>query len=240
MHDLVEDTKELIEDERQLLEQDNVSLSNIHPIEDVKSERVLLKSHETGYIQYINYNGLKNCAKDLGITINVHCSIGDYVYKGTELIELHFVKEEKEIDLHQYIVVSNARRELYDIQFSINKIVDIALRALSPGINDPNTAIECINNLSAIIIQHNQVSGEYILLNEEDKTYVVYKRLSQRELLDIVFLQIVHYGQGDQMVMQSVYNALEAIRKHSYVSENVVTEFIKSQDQLMHKENGDH
>ena len=162
------------------------------------------------------------------------------MYKGTELIELHFVKEEKEIDLHQYIVVSNARRELYDIQFSINKIVDIALRALSPGINDPNTAIECINNLSAIIIQHNQVSGEYILLNEEDKTYVVYKRLSQRELLDIVFLQIVHYGQGDQMVMQSVFNALEAVRKHSYVSENVVTEFIQSQDQLMHKENGDH
>lgn len=94
--------------------------------------------------------------------------------------------------------------------------------------------------MSAIIIQHNQVSGEYILLNEEDKTYVVYKRLSQRELLDIIFLQIVHYGQGDQMVMQSVYNALEAIRKHSYVSENVVTEFIQSQEQLMHKENGDY
>lgn len=226
---IAERTHKLIQEERDKFDDEHVKGAASEPVvpEDyyVKS----IKSGKTGYIQFINREALLKYAQEHDLVIKINVSISDFIYDNTVVFTIYCEKDtldDIKIEVSNYFVFSNQQRELYDFKYSIEKIVDIAVRALSPGINDPNTAIECIHKLSVIVINYYRVDANYALIEDGDGAgRLFYKRISKEAMLELTFLQIIHYGKTDHKLMAKVEYAINNIDNNSAIDKETIERF---------------
>lgn len=108
-------------------------------------------SRHTGYVQLIDFEELSELARKQKCTIALKVRTGDFVHPGMPLAELCGDGDRNEIAraLDDAFVLGATRTAKQDPQFLIDELVEIALRALSPGINDPFTAITSMHWLGA-------------------------------------------------------------------------------------------
>lgn len=96
-----------------------------------------------------------------------------------------------------------------DVMFGFRQLSDIALRALSPGINDPATALNCIDRLGELIEYFGTTDAtQPIMWNPQHDLSVLVKTPTLVEILDVSFAQIRHYGSGDAIVMSHLVAVL--------------------------------
>ena len=96
-----------------------------------------------------------DCAKSFGVQITLDRRVGHFVPAGIPLIRVidaGRVTPEREARLLSAIDIGPTRTMQQDVEFGVIQIVDIALRAISPAVNDPTTAINCIGQLARIMI----------------------------------------------------------------------------------------
>jgi uncharacterized membrane protein len=99
-----------------------------------------------------------------------------------------------------------------DVEFGVIQIVDVALRAISPAINDPSTAISCIDQLSRIIIRFATRTPPRTYLHAPPHVLrVVLPWIDFEGLLDTAFEQIRHYSKNDIAVSLRLIRAFEDI-----------------------------
>jgi hypothetical protein len=99
-----------------------------------------------------------------------------------------------------------------DVEFGIIQIVDIALRAMSPAVNDPSTAISCVDQLSRIMIlwiSRRPPPSHYYGPPHVLRVFVPW--MSFDGLLDTAFEQIRHYGAADIAVSLRLLRAFSDI-----------------------------
>lgn len=104
-----------------------------------------------GYVQAIDYEGLVACARKAGAVIELHFRPGQFLLAQGNHGRVHAISaldEEMLDDISEYVVVGNQRTATQDLEFAVRQLVEVALRALSPGINDPFTAIAAIDRLA--------------------------------------------------------------------------------------------
>jgi uncharacterized membrane protein len=120
-----------------------------------------------GYIQSLDNAALLRLACENKTIVRMEHAIGEFVVRGTALASLVLEKPpEKEIivALQAAYGIDRHRTVSQDAAFGIRKIVDIALKALSPGINDTTTAVICVDYLSAILarLAHRSIPSSFI------------------------------------------------------------------------------
>jgi uncharacterized membrane protein len=99
-----------------------------------------------------------------------------------------------------------------DVEFGIIQIVDVALRAISPAINDPSTAISCIDQLSRILIRWaSRTPPRTYLHGPPHVLRVVMPWIDFEGLLDTAFEQIRHYSKSDIAVSLRLIRAFDDI-----------------------------
>ncbi|QIG52961.1 DUF2254 domain-containing protein [Altererythrobacter sp. BO-6] len=105
----------------------------------------------TGYIRYIEFEELARVVRDSNLRIALAVRTGDFVYAGRILAQSDSdVLSDDIVDsIRGCFSLGGSRTPEQDLEFSIDELVEIALRALSPGINDPFTAINAIHWLGA-------------------------------------------------------------------------------------------
>ncbi len=109
-----------------------------------------VESLDSGYIQSIDEEGLLGCAENLGKPIRVLRKPGDFVSPGDLIAEIAGqADDDAVVSVAGAFSLGQIRTALQDVRFLANELVEIAIRALSPGINDPFTAIACIDWLSS-------------------------------------------------------------------------------------------
>ncbi|MBU2894629.1 DUF2254 domain-containing protein [Colwellia sp. D2M02] len=113
-----------------------------------------LRSEHSGYVQLTDFSPLikQLIASDLQLQLDF--SPGDYVVRGGVFGLLHAKQpiEEKTLDsIKKHFILGSVRTPVQDPVFAIGQLVEIALRALSPSINDPYTAITCIDKLNSTL-----------------------------------------------------------------------------------------
>lgn len=116
---------------------------------------------EAGYVQSADPDALLEFAERHKIVIKMRRGIGHFVATGATLAEIApdtetasrspAFDEKKQKELNDLFLIDRHRTIEQDVGFGIRQIVDIALKALSPGINDTTTAISCIDNLGEIL-----------------------------------------------------------------------------------------
>lgn len=99
-----------------------------------------------------------------------------------------------------------------DVEFGILQIVDIALKALSPAVNDPSTAISCVDQLSAILIRFaSRNPTDTVIADKNGKLRVSIPWLDFERLVDSAFEQIRMYARMDVAVSLRMLRALQDI-----------------------------
>jgi uncharacterized membrane protein len=108
----------------------------------------------TGYIQNVDNAGLLRLAARFNGVLRMEKGIGDFLVAETPLISVNprqTLEPEMIGELQDVFEINQFRTVEQDAAFGIRQMVDVALKALSPGINDTTTAVTCVNYLSAIL-----------------------------------------------------------------------------------------
>ncbi|WP_223702977.1 DUF2254 domain-containing protein [Sutcliffiella deserti] len=181
------------------------------------TEKVSFSLHNTGYIQVIETTNLAKKAKKLNVFISFKKRIGDFVTDRTVIGEIYYLKEKKEeLDIASYVQIGEERTTLQDAEFALQKLTEVALRAISPGINDPNTANNCIRYMSRLLISFGEIDSDALLyLDEEKQQRIAIRQRTFEEILYTAFYQIRIYGKNDISVILAILECLILIAEGS-------------------------
>jgi uncharacterized membrane protein len=178
-------------------------------------------SRQSGYIRYVDINHLIALAKAYGICVHLERRVGQFVPAGVPLARVsksEHVSSDHALHIIATFDIGPTRTLQQDVEFGIIQIVDIALRAMSPGINDPSTAISCVDQLSRIMILwigRTPPSSYYYAPPHVLRLFVPW--MSFDGLLDTAFEQIRHYAIADIAVslrLMRAFNDIASVIQH--------------------------
>ncbi len=107
-----------------------------------------------GVVIAVDMRGLAQLAEQRGVTIELLFKIGDFLPEGAPAITIHGSDETIESSSVKKLVGSSRERSAsQDPAFGIRQLVDIAARALSPGVNDPTTAVQAIDHIHDLLLR---------------------------------------------------------------------------------------
>lgn len=124
---------------------------NSAPVE-LQGEIAVATSCDTGYIQSVDGDQLVELARKAGVLIRLRYRPGDFVMEGRGLADIAPAERWSDDDseaLRDCFAVGAKRTPEHDLMFLVSELVEIAARALSPGVNDPMTAVTCMDWLGA-------------------------------------------------------------------------------------------
>nr|CAA6829077.1 MAG: Unknown protein [uncultured Thiotrichaceae bacterium] len=197
-----------------------------HPESNKDKPSQWISAPASGYLQAINHQGLFELAQDRNIALNVHFQAGDYMMEGSELVSCISLGEATDEDLDSEIIshfiIGNIRTPEQDARYSIRQLVEVALRALSPGINDPFTAITCINRLGSamgIIMERRFPASEHY--DENDCLRLQLTPYSFDNLLGAAFDQIRQNAESHTEVIIALLKTLHQLTARSSNKEQI-------------------
>lgn len=110
-----------------------------------------VQADAAGVVQQVDDKALAALAEEHGVTICVLRAIGEFVPEGGALLEVHGEGRPDEGSIRSHVHLGNERSTDEDVGFGLRQLVDIAERALSPGVNDPTTAVQVIDQLHDLL-----------------------------------------------------------------------------------------
>ena len=104
-----------------------------------------------GYLQQLDEEGLADWAAAHGTVIRLLVRTGDYVFPGAPIALVSPAVEGAGAAIESATALGPSRTSSADIEYAIRQLVEVAVRALSPGINDPHTAMSVLDRLGAAL-----------------------------------------------------------------------------------------
>jgi uncharacterized membrane protein len=171
----------------------------------------VVRSSETGYVQTVDVETLLSFARRRGVVVRVERGVGEFAAKGKPIVSISSRAEPRAEDiktLNSAFAVGHYRTAEQDPAFGIRQLVDIALKALSPGINDTTTAVNCLDYLGVIISRLAARRLDARASRGGDKATVILKEVSFEKLADEAFNQIRQNAEGNVSVMIRLLGAI--------------------------------
>ena len=115
-----------------------------------------IASPNSGYIRFIDTGRLVALAKSYRVKARVMRRVGHFVPAGTTLMMVYKgnrLSPDQSEELLDTVDLGPSRTLEQDVEFGVLQIVDIALKAISPAVNDPTTGVSCVDQLSRILIR---------------------------------------------------------------------------------------
>ena len=145
------------------------------------------------------------------VCLRVQRRVGHFVPEGVALLHVlrgDCITEERVLQLLAAIDIGPTRTMPQDVEFGIVQIVDIALRALSPAVNDPTTAISCVDQLTCILIRWaGRAAPPSRFFDPPHVLRLTVPWIGFDGLLDLAFEQIRHYAVADAAVSLGLMRA---------------------------------
>jgi uncharacterized membrane protein len=171
-----------------------------------------VESDVSGYIRFVDQRRLVELAKTFRIKINLLRRVGQFIPAGVPMLMVSHgdrLTSDGSKELLAAFDVGPARTLQQDVEFGVLQIVDIALKAISPAVNDPTTAISCIDQLSRIMIRFaSREPPEGALYDPPGTLRVVIPWITFERLLESAFEQIRLYAKSDVAVSMRLLRAL--------------------------------
>ncbi len=166
----------------------------------------VVRAERGGYLQAIDAEALFGLAEGESLTIRPEPEIGHYVLPGEPLASIWPVGAltPPVVDGVRRAMGQGSERTLqHDLDLGLRQLADIALKALSPGINDPTTAMIAIDRLAEALVTVGQRDRPVELRTGKDGTNrVVLRGPSFEQLVGVAFSQVRHFGAADATVME--------------------------------------
>jgi uncharacterized membrane protein len=171
-------------------------------------------ARKTGYIEIVDAGALLDVARERGTILRMERGIGEFVIEGAPLasvVDPGGLDDETTAEINAAYVISRQRTVETDAGFGIRQIVDIAMKALSPGINDTTTAVMCVDYLGAILVR---LAARRIAVSprlDQGKLRVIARGPSFESLVAEAFNQIRQNAAGNVAIMSRMLGALQTI-----------------------------
>lgn len=166
----------------------------------------------SGYLRFIDQHRLVRLARAYRIRVQVLRRVGQFIPEGTPLTKVNRadrLTHESKVELSRAFDLGPSRTLQQDLEFGILQIVDIALKAISPAVNDPTTAINCVDQLSRILIRYvAKEPPEAVLYAPPGIGRVAVPWIGFSEILRSAFDQIRHYSKSDLAVSLRLMRAV--------------------------------
>lgn len=170
------------------------------------------RADRSGYLQFVGYDSLLDAARMHGVRLQVHPRIGDFVLEGDILLSTSPAPPDGLGDAVGGCWSLGPQRTLeQDIGFGIRQLVDVALKALSPGVNDTTTAIMCIDALMAVLDHLSSRELRFEGCDRDGVAWIEARHPRYGDLLDQSYDQIRHAAGDNVAVLDRLQSALERL-----------------------------
>ena len=180
-----------------------------------EEEAAAIHANESGYLQAADEDALVALAQGMDGILRVVPRPGDFVLEGAPVL-LAWPAERVDDAFREraraLLIFGTTRTTEQDVEFSIDQLVEVAVRALSPGINDPFTAMRSVDRLGAALCQAagRRFPSPY-RKDEEGRLRVVAERPAFHGLVEASFNQIRQYGRSSSAVTIRLLETIEVV-----------------------------
>lgn len=184
-----------------------------------------IRADRSGYLQGIDETQLMEACKSCDAVLQLHVRPGDYLLVGQQLATLSFQsqadrsKQERcESAIRGSFAIGVTRTPTQDIRFIISQFFEIAVRALSPGVNDPLTAIQCIDQLCTGLVELSERAlPPRFRKDDEGRLRVITTETTWNEIVDESLRRLIPYARRDVNVLEHLQERVEHVLE---ISEN--------------------
>jgi uncharacterized membrane protein len=174
-----------------------------------------VRTARAGAIQAVDVRGLLALARQHDCVLVLRHSVGDFVPTGATLVEvLGPAPPTVQRRVRRMFALGRERTIEQDPAFALRILVDIAIRALSPAVNDPTTAVQVLNYIEDLLlaIGRRQAEGRGALPDPEGRPRVVIPARHWEQYLDLAVTEIRLYGATSVQVSRRLRAMLEELR----------------------------
>ena len=167
------------------------------------------KTKKSGQLNDIALDALADLCKEADCMIEILVPKGIFLLEGTPLVKIN--KELNEPNQEKlYACFGFSRSEVVKNNYVLGfkQLTEIALKAMSPGINDPGTAITCIDYLTELFALRMQRSDQDYMANEDKVAVVKLKTVDFSELLYFIYASLRQYCKHDIILMIKITKSL--------------------------------
>ncbi|KQO62773.1 DUF2254 domain-containing protein [Curtobacterium sp. Leaf261] len=163
-----------------------------------------------GYVQSVQWERLVGWAADHGRVVDVVAMPGDHVIAGDEMFRIggdegsdaEDLSDSAAKTLRSMVTLGNARTPYQDVDFALQQLVEIAVRGLASGTNDPYTAVSALDlSATALVPMWRDRSAVTAYLDDDGVTRVLPHWPSAEALVDTVFAGVTTYGADHPIVV---------------------------------------
>ena len=182
--------------------------------EDVEETRlpasVMCSTRPAGVVIAVDEDRIIECAQQGDVVVKVVPLVGEFVPEGAPVFEVYGTGEVDDEALYKCIGISRERTMHQDPAFGFRQIVDIAERALSPGVNDPTTAVQAVDQLHDLLRGLSQQKfPTRARVDDAGVVRVIAPRYGWDAYVELAFDEIRHYGEGSIQIARRLRGALE-------------------------------
>lgn len=177
-----------------------------------EQQGTVITANRSGNLQLVDREGLGEVAGELLIVVRLEVRPGEWVQEGAPLFAVwpaETVSDELADRLRKHVTVGEQRSLEQDAAFGIRQLVDVALRAISPGINDPTSAADCIQRIGQVLVAAGSRRQPEPCLHDDDGSLRVFvPDRDFAELTELAFDQMRQYGHGNADVLVTMLDTL--------------------------------
>lgn len=194
-------------------------------IPEAPATRVRVEASTSGFLTGFNEEALFKAALSAGAVVRIDREPGSSLIRGVPVATVWSLDRgsppagEVLSTLNQRInaaiMTGHERTSVQDVGFGFRQLVDVASRALSPGINDPTTAVHALGHLSSLICRlTGRDPGPRTVTDGEGRVRVVLSLPRLADLLDLALRQPRLYGSKDPLVMARMLELVHEVGWH--------------------------
>ncbi len=164
-----------------------------------------------GYLQQLDEDRLADWAVEHNTAIRLLVRPGDYVFPGAAIAALTAPAEGAEAAIRNATALAGQRVSSSDLEFAIRQLVEVAVRALSPGINDPHTAMSILDRLGAALCDAVPLHLTTGVILRDGRPALVRPSVDYDGLTNSMFHMIRQNAAGSPAVLMRVLEVLAAV-----------------------------
>ncbi len=184
-----------------------------------------LSASKNGYLQAVDFETLIELTTEENLILNILNRPGEYITAGIPFIIINGIstlEKDTKGKILKAFIIGEERTPAHDPEFAFDQLSEIAVRALSPGINDPYTAVECIDRLgSALCYLTDRKFPSVSRFDSDGNLRVKIKSVTFEGFVNTSFNQIRQYGSTSASVTIRLLEVLKTILIRSRNGEQI-------------------
>ncbi len=182
---------------------------------DFTHDAKFVHARQCGYVQAVDAQKLMRVATECGLVVRIDASPGSFVTQRDRLltaVPAAKLADEAADRLASAFLVGIERTPMQDLAYSLRRLVEVAQRSLSSSVNDPTTALYCVDRLVEafeLVAMRRQPSP--LRVNDAGELRVVAVHVDTGDLACSCFAAIARYGMGDADVVARLVHALSRL-----------------------------